>query len=685
MKPRSVFSKLIRGRKRGSALVAAMMFVLIFSMVVGYVMLASNRQTRNTYRARLFTTTLAASASIVKSMTQQAYYVARTRPAQVGADFDNLDKVISGITPKTVPNYIVVKDGSDELTNFRPTSDTNGDWVTITDPNHDWEGAYIRTWAYEAFAFVNAEDPENPGQVDVNAQRLGFEGAGFKATVEVNQIPLQQFAIFYDNDLEIHNGPDMKVMGPVHSNKTLWLATQDGLQFNDRVSAASAIRNYRDFQGKISGSTIPKLNLKDANIERNKESDADTHTGTIKIMDKNGNLVNLNNSGITGTTKDSNKNTYLDSLDNDRIANAMERVAGKLQDSAMGIKPILPPLPFVDGKQVGAEILIQRATNKPGDHMDKMEYLADVTIEGNPASIDSKTGELNDIQIKDSSGNNIPNKKVDGKKVTYIVTPGQFHDNRQNQIVKTFDVNIAELKQRSAALNSIASGNGLLYISTDPNAGGNLNAVRLTNAESMPKQAIRNTMTVATDRPMYLEGNVNSGTGNNRATLLLAADAITVTSQHLTLANTYKDNKPAKPTAATPPGGKTDGKWITNAIFMLGQVSSKYDNNKDRDHYVNGQLRSSMSGGAHNVLRYLENWDGVQHEFNGSLICLFESQIAKGAFWGRDYYNPPKRRYNWDADLRTKERPAGMPMLVEVQVPTIERISKAEAIELADK
>jgi len=665
--------------------VAAMMFVLIFSMVVGYVMLATNRQTRNTYRSRLFTTTLAASASIVKSMTQQAYYVARTRPAQVGADFDNLDQVISGITPKTVPNYLVVKNGSKDLTSFRPTNENNGEWVTITDPNHDWEGAYIRTWAYEAFAFVNAEDPENPGQVDVNAQRLGFEGAGFKAKVEVNQIPLQQFAIFYDNDLEIHNGPDMKVMGPVHSNKTLWLATQDGLQFNDRVSAASAIRNYRDFQGKISGSLIPQLNLKGANIERNGVNDPDTHTGTIQITDKNGNLVNLNNSGITGTSKDSNKNTFLDSLDNDWMANAMERFGGKLLDSAMGIKPILPPLPFVDGEQVKADILIQRATHQPGDHMDKMEYLADVIIEGNPASIDPKTGELNDIQITDSNGNTIPNKQKVGKTNRYIVTPGEFHDNRQNQIVKTFDVNIAELNKRSAALDPIESGNGLLYISTDANAGGNLNAVRLTNAESMPKQGIRDTMTVATDRPMYLEGNVNSGTGADRATLLLAADAITVTSQHLTLDNTFKDGKPSKPTAATPPGGKTNGEWITNAIFMLGQVSSKYDNDIERDHYVDGQFRSSMSGGAHNVLRYLENWNGIQHEFNGSLICLFESQIAKGAFWGRDYYNPPKRRYNWDADLRTKERPAGMPMLVEVQVPTIERISKAEAIELADK
>ena len=148
MELRNRLLSLVKSRRRGSALVAAMMFVLIFSMIVGYVMLATNRQTRNTYRSRLFTTTLAASASIVKSMTHQAYYVARTRPAQVWADFDNLDKVISGITPKTVPNYLVVKDGSDELTSFRPVSENNGEWVTINDPRHDWNGAYIRTWAY---------------------------------------------------------------------------------------------------------------------------------------------------------------------------------------------------------------------------------------------------------------------------------------------------------------------------------------------------------------------------------------------------------------------------------------------------------------------------------------------------------------------------------------------------------
>lgn len=662
--------RLLKGR-RGSALVAAMIFVTVFGMVVGNVLVASNRQTRNTFRSRLYNTSLAAAASVVGAMTEQAFFVATTRPAQLGGNFNKLDEAILSIEPKKLPGYTAVKADNKDLAFMKAKSANNGDFEVIDDATDDWNGFNIARWRYDAVAFLNAGN-ETSGELDTVAQRLGFEGAGFKADVEINFIPLYQYAIFYDNDLEIHNGPVMNVKGPVHTNRTLWVASGSGLNFYDRVSAAGSLRSYRDFLG-VSGSTIGAVNKKNAPIE------ASDHTADVTLRNGSNQTVKLNNNG-TGWGPDSNKNTFLDSKDKNWLSDAMSRFGGKLQDSAMGVKPIKPPLPYVENangnrQQADAAELIQRASVSDSASMQeaKMEYKADLIIEGDPskATWDSKKGEYTNISIHDRAGNTYPNTVKVGNKTVSMVTPGSFYDNRQKTLVNTFDVNMGVMNDRSGSL-PIKNGNGLLYVS--PN-GGNMGSVRLTNAASMPSN-LRNTMTVATDRPMYLEGDVNSGGENDRATLLLAADSITVTSQRLTADNTKND---AIPAAAR--------NTITNAIFMLGQVASTYDNGTSS--YTDGSQRTTMSGGAHNVLRYLENWGGVNHEFNGSLICLFESRVAKGAFWRmdgkthKDYYNPPNRKYNWDASLKTKEPPAGMPVLVQVKTKRLERINKAEALQLA--
>jgi hypothetical protein len=52
-----------------------------------------------------------------------------------------------------------------------------------------------------------------------------------------NRIPLFQFGIFYDDDLEFHPGPRFDFGGRVHSNGNLFLMAGTGLYFSSRVSA----------------------------------------------------------------------------------------------------------------------------------------------------------------------------------------------------------------------------------------------------------------------------------------------------------------------------------------------------------------------------------------------------------------------------------------------------------------
>ena len=59
---------------------------------------------------------------------------------------------------------------------------------------------------------------------------------GVQRDIEIQHIPLFQFAIFYNVDMEIENGPPMTVNGRVHSNHNAFFAPESALVFNDNVT-----------------------------------------------------------------------------------------------------------------------------------------------------------------------------------------------------------------------------------------------------------------------------------------------------------------------------------------------------------------------------------------------------------------------------------------------------------------
>ena len=70
---------------------------------------------------------------------------------------------------------------------------------------------------------------------------LGTVRAYVEQDLQINMVPLFQFAIFYDGDLEVSPGADMVISGPVHTNGNLIARSQTGfsnvVQFTDRVTA----------------------------------------------------------------------------------------------------------------------------------------------------------------------------------------------------------------------------------------------------------------------------------------------------------------------------------------------------------------------------------------------------------------------------------------------------------------
>jgi hypothetical protein len=64
--------------------------------------------------------------------------------------------------------------------------------------------------------------------------------------VVLAQIPIFQFAIFYQDDMEIDNGPVMTVTGLVHGNSDIWLDPGAKLTFNSDVSSSGSIYLLED-------------------------------------------------------------------------------------------------------------------------------------------------------------------------------------------------------------------------------------------------------------------------------------------------------------------------------------------------------------------------------------------------------------------------------------------------------
>jgi hypothetical protein len=175
--------------------------------------------------------------------------------------------------------------------------------------------------------------------------------------------------------------------------------------------------------------------------------------------------------------------------------------------------------------------------------------------------------------------------------------------------------------------------------------------VVLTNGAYLPPQGL----SVATPDPTYIEGNWNvqtahggtSDAGQNMTADSLPsaiyADAITI------LSSAWNPNNSTASLSSRVASSDT-----VNAAFLTGNVPS------------NG---SYYSGGVENFPRFLENWSGDTFTYNGSMVCMFPSQIANAPWPGTGtVYNPPTRDWAFDTNFNNpSKQPPMMPQVITVQ------------------
>jgi hypothetical protein len=262
-------------------------------------------------------------------------------------------------------------------------------------------------------------------------------------------IPIYQFAVFYQNDLEISPIGAMTVGGRVHSNGDLYIQSNNGISLVSFLTAAQNI-----YHGPKAGSGLSVAN------------------GDVLIQDKLETYQSMRNSN----------NSWLDSRSADWVSSSIARWGGMLEDDNHGITELNMPV-----------VSSGPATN-----------LIDPASSGNPDSYESQAGlKMLDGQVYYFQNHTtwINVTTTFGPLGLNIISDSSFFDSREGVQVHSIDIDVSRL-----ATSGYFPANGIIYCSAT-SAPGSFMAFRLANAATVPAP-----MTLATNNPLYIRGNFNINT-----------------------------------------------------------------------------------------------------------------------------------------------------------------------------
>ncbi len=284
----------------------------------------------------------------------------------------------------------------------------------------------------------------------VQSEATGPLGEGIVSmtmTFENQLIPIFQYAVFYDGDLEMAPGPDMTLVGRIHTNGNLYIQSSNNLNIDSYVTAAGKFLRGRKGPGTV---------------------------GAGKVYVKNA-------SGIYKSQQD-NKGNWLDATVSTWKSDALSRWGGKVQDGSHG--------------QAKMNLPVADETGNPHKIIERANGTA------NPDSYENKAT----LKIVD----NIAFKQVAGSWVdvtalmvaTGVITysADKFTDGREGKKVDVTDIDIQKLYA-----NGFAPSNGVIYFSDASASASEYPALRLKNGAELGGG-----LTIASENPVYTVGNFNT-------------------------------------------------------------------------------------------------------------------------------------------------------------------------------
>lgn len=590
--------------RRGFALEAVLLMLVMFSIIV---------------LAGLSAVTTIARTSNADYRGARASYA-----AEGGAD-DIMSQLDAAMQDGIINGEDIASITRPEITGYRMTHTTQITNVPVS-----------RT--ITAGPFAGLYSLNQPIDITVTARDTSGNKATAVLSVNAQTIPLFQFGVFYEDDLEILPGAPMTFAGWVHTNGNLYLSSSSATFQSNLTTPDSAFWNRKDTNNRLSG-------------------------------------VRINNAAGTAVPLDFDSRSHSHAAFKTR---SEVRFNGRLMSAAHGVRPLKLPLPT----NVPPVTLVQPRSNGDSPMVQdvKMAWKSDWYITINAAVFD--VGDTNTMKSQlctnfmvheRTGGLQIP----DAAACARIFKPRRnaFYEGREDLRPDLIDIHMDSLRIWSDAARATRAPR-IIYVNFT-NVGGNANkdlvALRLRQGAQLPRPRVSTDtggLSMATERPLYILGDYNTTVWRPAA---IMGDAITFLSNPPnpamaqtpgslatrcsaaagwcdTLQTTFQQ-RPARPTTV-------------RAALLAGHSATPCD-------YARAGCSSpSYGGGLENFPRFLENWGGVTFTYTGSLVSLYRSRFVFG-LWGNEanagfgsgiYYSAPTRQWSFDVNFRFPERlPPGTP------------------------
>ena len=433
-----------------------------------------------------------------------------------------------------------------------------------------------------------------------------------EATVEIQgefaSIPIYQFGVLYEGNLDIHPGPDMTISGRVHSNADIYVDPTSQVSFASTLIAAGDIYNSRE-AGLTAG-------------------------GTVRIQDSAGTYQNMDGLDSTAATWSSD---------------AISRWDGRVRSGSIGGNRV--DLVIEDPSDPRLIIQAGRAADSSADQAAKIWYDAGLRIVNGRGY--------------DAGGNLV--SLVDPVSGEDAVSYTVLYDPRELKYMLTTQVDVDKLERSSGY-----PANGIVYMGAfQPDSdmptwpGGSPGvgppewstyatpwdgsdsefAFKATNGQQLDAA-----LSVVSENPVYLHGDFNTIAKQPAAVL---ADAVTILSNDWGDVDGDGDFDSDLDYSLLALGSRTASATTINAAIMTGNVDM-------------GDL---YNGGLENLPRLLESWSGVQLTLLGSLAALWESAYANGTFGKSGVYAAANRAWSFDTDfLDLANLPPATPRIYQITV-----------------
>jgi hypothetical protein len=463
--------------------------------------------------------------------------------------------------------------------------------------------------------------------------------------VQFDNVPIFQFAIFYNLDMEIDPGQPMQVKGPVFSNANIWANSSD-LTFLSTVQAVGNIYTNDDvdplsdnYSGKTGAATYDAAVQPAQTALTMPIGGGSTNNNSATNVQ---NILNLPPAGLGAPNA-----AYLASSNQNYLFNTADLIISNSVTGVNGLSTTNQLHVFYSNPNISG-------------------YLSLVT---NDLFIFSNKFTPHNVFITNTPAVNLTTNILLSTGYSFV-TNVTFYDFRESDTIQAVQIDVGKLGiwitntipgggnywNLKNSTGSTAKGLGQpidsVYVYNNvakSNSTTQLAAVRVANGAQLPSSY---GLTVATPMPLYVLGNYNVQTNNLNNSIgqtnttytwpaALMGDALTI------LSTNWSDAYSLANEGATDPSGRTPGDTTVNAAALEGIVQTV------------PTISGNYSGGTENFLRLLEDWGSTVSNqggqsiltYNGSIVVMFYSQYATNYWGNNNYYTVPKRNWSFDENF----------------------------------